>query len=260
MGDPVVLTGICHTFRGAAVPALAGVTLSLPPSALTMVLGPNGCGKSTLLRVLAGDLQADAGGVTAAGGDPPNMAPGERARRIGWLPQDDAGHMPFTVRELVRMGRHAWRGWSPLDDARGEAHVAEALDAVGASAFADRRPAELSGGERQRAWLASALVAGPRLLVLDEPATHLDPRHQVDMWRCVRSLVATRGCTVVAVSHDVHMARSFADHVVLMRGGRVVEAGSPAAALDPAHLRAAFDLDFVSLSGPAGRTVVLPDV
>jgi iron complex transport system ATP-binding protein len=223
---------------------LRGAAGGAPAGAFTVMIGPNGSGKSTLLWTLAGLLRPSAGTVRVAGVDPARAAPKERARRIGLLPQDDHPGAPFTVRELALLSRFARQGRSPFDRPEDEAAVDLALADVGMTHLAARLPSELSGGERQRAAFARALAAAPDVLLLDEPASMLDPRHQIETYELVRRVTRERGATVVVVSHDLNLAAAYAEVAWVLKDGAVVASGAPKDVLRASVLAPVFDVTF----------------
>ncbi|MFI9204592.1 ABC transporter ATP-binding protein [Streptomyces sp. NPDC053048] len=208
-----------------------GVDLTLPGGAVTAVVGPNACGKSTLLRGLARLLAPAKGTVTLDGADIHRMSARALARRMGLLPQQAIAPEGITVEALVRLGRYPHQRmltpWSAAD----QAAVEEALARTGTEALRDRAVDELSGGQRQRAWIALALAQDTPLLLLDEPTTFLDLRHQLDVLDLVEELNTEAGRTVVMVLHDLGQAARYAGHLVVMRDGRPAAAGPPAEVL-----------------------------
>ena len=204
---------------------LRGVDLAAQAGELVALIGPNGAGKSTLLRVLGGLLRPTSGSVTIDGVDAATLDRRAIARHIAVVPQVFETLFPFTVREIVALGRTSRLG--PLgtlgsDDARA---VARALDDIGATDLADRRIDRVSGGERQRAVLAMALAQEAGVLLLDEPTAHLDPAHQRATLDRVATLARLRGIAVIAVLHDLNLAAAFASRVVLLADGAVVRDG-----------------------------------
>ena len=233
---------------------LDAVSASIAPGRVTAILGPNGAGKSTLLRAAAALVPAS-GRVTVDGEAVADMAPRERARRIGYLPQDAAVHWNMRVADLVALGRLPHDASSAQDAAA----VAQALAATATTAFADRGVATLSGGERARVLLARVLAGEPRYLLADEPLAALDPAHQADIVARLRA-VAAAGAGVAIVVHDLLQAQLAADDAILLDRGRVVAAGPAAQVLTRDHLERVFAvrLSAVAVSGgtfwvPVGR-------
>ena len=218
------LDRVTKSFAGRAV--LGPVSLEIPVGRTTVLLGPSGCGKSTLLRLLIRLVEPDTGEV-AFDGTPVTPATALTVRRrVGYVIQDGGLFPHLTARgNVTLMARHL--GW---DRARADARVAElaALTRLPADAL-DRRPQHLSGGQRQRVGLMRALMLDPAALLLDEPLGALDPLVRADLQAELRDIFHRLGKTVVLVTHDLGEAAHFADRVVLLRDGRIVQEGSPAA-------------------------------
>jgi iron complex transport system ATP-binding protein len=217
---------------------LSDLSLDISRSCWTSIIGPNGCGKSTLLRTLAG-LIAPEGGAVALENRPLLAWPRrERARRIAWLPQGFVAS-DLTVRDTVGLGRFAHTGW--LGDRRleDEEAIDRALKATGADQWAARRVSTLSGGERQRVSLARLLAVEASILLLDEPTTHLDPPHQIDIVAILKQQAHHRGGTIVSAIHDMSLAL-MADRVIVMSPHNVVGHGTVAEALEGDWLSRAF--------------------
>jgi iron complex transport system ATP-binding protein len=207
--------------------ALAGVSFALAAGEILGVLGPNSAGKTTLIRLVTGIL-VPTGGTIEIGGQPlPALSRAELARRVAVVPQDMPQGLPFTVEELVLMGRypHAPRRFFETPD---DVRVArEAMAATGVLDLAAMPVGLLSGGERQRVALARALAQEPRLLVLDEPTAHLDLRYQVECVALLRRVNRERGTTVLLVSHDLNLAGELCDRLLLLTDGRIARLGMP---------------------------------
>lgn len=237
---------------------VSGVDLEIAEGRCTAVLGPNGSGKSTLLRLLAGVLPARMGGVELLGKPLPSWRRREIAQQIGYVPQWVDFSFPLSVEEVVEQGRAPhlgpWRPASPRD----RAAVRRALDRMGLSDRASTAVRQLSGGERQRVLLARALASEPRLLLLDEPATALDVRHQLELVDTVRGLL-DEGVGAVLVVHDWNLALRLADHMLVLRDGRPVATGRPADIVTPELFHAVFGVEVEFLSrGGVGPDIVLP--
>lgn len=239
-------------------PVLEDVSLRLDPGEVVGLLGPNGSGKSTLVRVLSGVLAGYRGSLRLDGRELATFDRREIARRVAVVPQEPSFSLPFTVEEIVLMGRHAHQGAFAFDSAADQEVARRALEACGAAPLAGRFIHELSSGERQRVVFARALAQEPRVLLLDEPASFLDIRYQIELYGRVRAL-ARQGLTVLTVLHDLNMAALYCDRVVLLRGGRVAAAGALAEVFTREHLSRVFETDLLVERNPAtGRLLVIP--
>lgn len=203
---------------------LRGVDLAVRAGEVLTLVGPNGAGKSTLLAALAADLAPAEGGLAVDGRPAADWTARELALRRAVLPQAATLSFPFTVAEVVRMGRAPWVGTAAEDE--DEAAVAEAMAATEVTDFADRPFSALSGGERARVALARVLAQGTRLLLLDEPTAALDLRHQEQVMRICRER-AEAGRGVVVVLHDLGLAAAWADRAAVLHGGRLAAVGTP---------------------------------
>jgi iron complex transport system ATP-binding protein len=223
-------------------PVIDGVSVSLTPTGLTAVIGPNGSGKTTLLRLLSGVLPPSSGQVSLEGRPLPSMTRKEIAQRLAMVPQELTLPFPFTVRQLVELGRtpHLARGWWNGRDRGGLRAVEEALAATGTLSLGHRSVNELSGGERQRVVIAMALAQQPDYLLLDEPTTHLDIQHQLEILDLLVHLNKERGVAVLATMHDLNLAALYFDNLVLLNRGHVVVTGPPAQVLSENCLRQVF--------------------
>ncbi|TMK81981.1 MAG: ABC transporter ATP-binding protein [Actinobacteria bacterium] len=238
-------------------PVLAGVSMRAEPGRVTGLIGPNGSGKTTLVRVASRGLRPSAGSVTVAGVDPYAVSARLSARIVGVVPQELAPAFEYTVLELVLMGRapHRSRWGAGTED---WAHARRAMGAANVLHLADRPIGELSGGERQRAVLAQALAQDTPILLLDEPTTHLDIRHLVEILGLVRGLARDEGRTVLVIFHDLNLASAYCDEIVALSEGRVVAAGSPEHVITRGLVRDVFGLEAdVAPAGVTGRPSVV---
>ena len=235
---------------------LRGVDLTLVPGGLIALVGPNGAGKSTLLRALAGLIRPTSGAVTLDGSDVRAMSRAALASRIAVVPQTFDTLFPFTVREIVGLGRSARLRLFARPTANDNEAVERAITGQDLGPLADRRVDALSGGERQRVVLAMALAQEAGVLLLDEPTAHLDPSHQRGVLLRVGELARTRGVIALAVLHDLNLA-ALAARVVVLDDGVVVADGPPATALAPDTVTRVFGEGLV-VTQVGDRTVVLP--
>ncbi|MCB9522491.1 MAG: ABC transporter ATP-binding protein [Myxococcales bacterium] len=256
MSEPILRAEALTVGYGAA-PVIEGQALALAPGRITALVGPNGAGKSTLLKALAGQLRPSAGRVLLDGHAVARLPARAMAQRLGILFQQHPAPTGLTVAHLVAQGRHPHRRlFEPPTDAD-HAAVERALALTGAAAFRHRRLDTLSGGQRQLAWLALVLAQAPQVLLLDEPTTALDLRHQLELMAVIEGL-RDEGLTVAMVVHDLNHAARHADHLVAVRAGRVVAQGPVAQVLTVDLVRAVFDVQVEILQTADGRPVCVP--
>jgi iron complex transport system ATP-binding protein len=251
----LVLDGVVAGYGERDV--LRGVSLSVRPGEVVGLVGPNGSGKTTLVRVASRALRPHEGGVTLDGQDPYALPARRAARLVAVVPQDLAPVFSFTTLEVVLMGRapyrSAWGGGSPEDWRAARA----AMDATEVHHLADRPLEELSGGERRRVVLAQALAQEAPVLLLDEPTTHLDVRHVLDLLGIVRRLATGERRAVLGVFHDLNLAAATCDRMVALHGGIVVAEGAPEAVVTRALLREVYGVEAdVHANAVTGRPVV----
>lgn len=243
---------------GGASRALDGVSLSLASGRVAAIVGPNGAGKSTLLRLLGGLLRPTVGEVTLDGRALPSLPLRDRARAIAFLPQENSCAFPYSVREVVLLGRLPHVGAFQFESEADHAAAARAIAETHLDPLADRAVTSLSAGERQRAFLAMALAQEPSVLLIDEPTVYLDVRHQVDAFRLLRQLARERGLGVGVVTHDLGLAARYADVVALLVSGRLVGCGVPAEVMRAEALTEAYGTPLSVTSLPDGGMVVVP--
>ena len=210
-----------------------------------VVVGPNGAGKTTLLRLLVGLIRPETGTVQLAGRPLDGLSRRELARRIAYVPQIRPARVPFEVEQMVLLGRYPYL--SPVGLApSGEdyAAVERALEAVGITHLRSRRIDRLSGGERQSVYIAAALAQEADLLILDEPTTHLDPRHQREVAALLISLNREVGKTVVCATHDLNFAAFVGQRILALRDGVSLICGAPGRVLSPEVLAELFEAPF----------------
>ena len=242
MRDTVVLDAKAISVRLGKSRVLNEVTLSILRGTVTAIIGPNGSGKSTLLRTLARLLRPETGSVLLDGVAIAKMSPGHVARQIATLPQSPGAVPGMTVQELVEQGRYPHTGPLRMRSDRDRAAVERALELTSSSRFRHRLLDSLSGGERQRAWIALALAQEPRILLLDEPTTFLDVNHQIQALNLIQALNREHGLTVVMALHDLNQASQYAERLVVLDGGRIVEEGLPAEVIREDVLASVFNV------------------
>jgi iron complex transport system ATP-binding protein len=236
-------------------PVLVDIQLDMGAGEVLVLIGPNGAGKSSLLRLLAGDFSASAGSLEFGGRPLANWQRRELAQHLAFLPQLSLLNFPYTVEEVVLLGRtpHATGARADREIAR------QALAATDTEALRNRLYTQLSGGERQRVQLARVFAQiwdsgdmGGTLLLLDEPTAALDLAHQQQLAAAIAA-IAARGCAVLLVVHDVNLAAAVGTRLVVLDRGRQVATGSPAEVLTPALFRDLFHAEVLVQQHPNGR-------
>ncbi|TGD74689.1 heme ABC transporter ATP-binding protein [Mangrovimicrobium sediminis] len=236
-------------------PLLHGIDFRLASGEVLGLIGPNGAGKSSLLHCLAGGVGTSGGSIRLAGRELRDWPREARARALAMQTQHASLNFPFTVAEVIQLGRIPHASGRAAD----RAILEEVLAATDTAALRERRYTQLSGGERQRVQLARAVAqvwraqdAPTRLLLLDEPSAALDPAHQ-HMVLDVVARVAAEGCAVVIASHDFNLLAARADHLLVMQDGAQVACGEPATVLTPALFTAVFGIQVQILSHPVSQ-------
>jgi iron complex transport system ATP-binding protein len=224
------------------------VTAQFSSGKLTALVGPNGAGKSSLIKSISGEWPRSSGEVTLLGRPQHLWLPKQRARFVAVMPQHPRIGFDFRVEELVKLGRSPHSANSSAQ--KDQAIIEFCLGFVGLKGYSERSVLTLSGGELQRVYLAKAIAqvstiknqlpGKDTLLLLDEPTSALDMAQQITAMNAMRE-IARNGGTVVAVMHDLNLVSCFADYVVLMKHGAILNQGSPEEVLQPCHLEACFD-------------------
>ena len=230
-------------FHDTSGSVLKDLTCSIDSGKILGILGPNGSGKSTLLKLLARVLRPRDGTIELFGNPLSLLSQADMARQVALVPQETLQIFPFTIAEMVMMGRfphhRGWGGWhwEDADDWK-IAHLA--MEDLDVAHLGSRLVTDVSGGERQRAVIARALTQQPQVLLLDEPTAFLDLHHQLDIARILRRLNRERGLTVILVSHDLNLASQYCDRLMLLHHGQIVEVGSPREVIRPDLLESVY--------------------
>jgi iron complex transport system ATP-binding protein len=243
-------------YPGTDEPVVECERVVVPAGEVTALVGPNGSGKSTLLKALAGQLAPWAGAVELDGADVYGLGDKERARRVGLLSQEREEPGSLTVEKLVQHGRYPYRGFLDGVSDADQAAVDRAIDLAGVGHLRDRPLNGLSGGQKQLAWVAMSLAQETDVLLLDEPTTFLDLRHQLNVLETVRTLNADRDVTVGVVLHDISQAARYADNLIAMQDGELYDWGPPADVVTEELLADVFGVDAVVREGLDGPEVV----
>lgn len=241
-------------------PVLRGLDLEVAAGEVVALVGPNGCGKTTLIRAITGVVTPERGEVRFDGASARALSTRARARRVAVVPQGALLPAGFSALEQVLLGRTPYVGLLGSDGPGDFAAARRAMQATDCWSLAERPVEELSGGERQRVLLARALAQEPRVLLLDEPTSHMDLGHQVLAFQLAARLGRERGLAVLAAVHDLTLASLFAGRIALMRDGRIAEDGPPEQVLRADVVQRTYGLAVVVVRHPTtGRPVVLPD-
>jgi iron complex transport system ATP-binding protein len=255
-------------------PVLRGISLDVRRGAIVGILGPNGSGKTTLLRLLAGTRQPQRGAVTLDETPLPTLARVELARRMAVVPQETHLAFDYTVHEVAMMGRYAHLGAFQIEGPADMAIVDDALAATGTLIFKDRPFATLSGGEKQRVVIAAALaqIRGSNqepsrlkagavysgYLLLDEPTASLDLGYQLEVADLLKRLRDERGVSVVVSTHDLALAGTLCETLLLIRGGETIAYGPTDDVLTPDNVRAVYGVEVDVIRHASGRRVLVP--
>lgn len=250
---------LCFRHPNTCENVLEGIGLVARAGEVTTLLGPNGSGKTTLFRCIAGIWKNAKGSVRFDGKELTGLPPEKRARILAVVPQDHDPPFPYSVYDVVLMGRVAHVSLFSTPTRNDCKYVEEALDAVGISHLRERPYTKISGGERQLVLIARALAQETPLLLLDEPITHLDFRNQILVLKKVREIMGKKGLTVCMTLHDPNLAMLFSDHVAMMNGGRIVGSGTPSEVITIESMKRIYGID-VCIFTYNGHKVISPAV
>ncbi|MFC1557023.1 ABC transporter ATP-binding protein [candidate division KSB1 bacterium] len=233
-------------------PVLKGISLDIAAGEFAAIIGPNGSGKTTLIRCIDGILRPAAGSVLIDERDIRTLSDRERARKIAYVPQSEERRFPIRVFCSVLMGRKPCFSWAPGKD---DLHkTAETIDFLGLSEVSKRDINQLSGGQRQKVDIARALVLEPEILLLDEPTTNLDFRHQLEILDVLKHL-SGKGVTVIMAIHDLSLAGRYADRVVILDRGAVFASGGTEI-ITPEHIERVYGVKVSIINNHDGFFVI----
>ena len=241
---------ISCTYSGRRV--FEELTFDVDPATFFIVIGPNGSGKTTLIKALAGLKPVTSGEISIDGHPLARYKRKELARKVAYVSQSIADDSPFTVKEVVLMGRSPYLGILGVEGEADLALAGQAIEYVGLSHLADRPVCNLSGGERQRTQIARAICQQPDLILLDEPTAALDLAHQIRMMEILVRLKNDQGTTVVMVSHDINLAAMYADRLLLLVNGKIAAIGPPQRVVDEKILCQAYGCPIKVDTSPVG--------
>lgn len=221
------------------------LTIEIPDRKITTIIGSNGCGKSTLLKAITRVIPHQSGAIILDGGNISKQDTKMLARKMAILPQTPESANGLTVGELVSYGRFPYQTGLGRLTKRDYEVINWALDVTGIADFKQTTVDTLSGGQRQRVWIAMALAQETKMIFLDEPTTYLDMAHQLEVLELLQKLNKQEGRTIVMVLHDLNQAARFADHIIALKNGQIVKAGSIEEVMKKEVLRKVFQIDAV---------------
>ncbi|HEX2868624.1 MAG TPA: ABC transporter ATP-binding protein [Ignavibacteriales bacterium] len=223
----VELKNICFSYSSSSKDEplfqLKNIHLRIEGGEFISVLGPNGSGKSTLLKIISGLLKYSQGKISLEGENYRNISRKALARAIAFVPQSSLTIFPFSIYEIVMMGRTPYLNMFGYENKEDRRLVNEAIEMVDIQHLKHKGINEVSGGEAQRAFIARAIVQNPKLILLDEPNSHLDIKHQLSIFNLIKKLNEEKGLSVLSVSHDLNLAGFYSSRVILMKEGRILE-------------------------------------
>ncbi|BCV21700.1 ABC transporter ATP-binding protein [Moorella sp. Hama-1] len=241
------------SFSYGSFPVLHGLTMEAGEGEAVSIVGPNGSGKSTLLRCAARILKPRQGVIYLDGKEIAALNGSELAKRLGYVPQAGAEVFPFTVLETVLMGRKPHLKWGVSK--RDLAVVGDILRYMGLEPLAGRCLDQLSGGQKQKVLLARALAQEPDILLLDEPTSSLDIRHQLEVLGLIKNLAHQYRRTILMVMHDLNLAARFSEKLILLKDGCIFAAGKPQRVLTAENVAAVYGVEAVVNNGKYGLQV-----
>jgi iron complex transport system ATP-binding protein len=257
--DPIIkVKGVGFAYTDEMV--LQGVSFEILPGEFLSVIGPNGSGKTTLLRLLYGQLSPSEGAVYLNNTPIRNISRRNLSQKIAVVCQMPRFHFEITALELVLMGRSPHMGLLAFEGKEDFGIASQAMALTGVADFKDRNIFSLSGGELQRVVIARALAQKPQAMLLDEPTSYLDIKHQINICQLLKRMNKDQGITIVAVFHDINLASYFSDRVMVMKEGRVHGIGTPEDVITRETLELVYDchvlVDKIPLTGKPRVTLV----
>ncbi len=236
-------------FSYSSTPVLHDISVELTGPKFVCILGPNGVGKSTLIHCINKILTPTVGTVFIDGKDVKEITVKELAKHVGYVPYSANDTFPLSVVDTVLMGRHPHSKWKSLDNDLDI--VYDVLHKLGISHLAMRSFSELSAGQHQKVMLARGLVRTPKIVLLDEPTSNLDIKHQIDVTKTLSLLPKAKGMLVIMISHDINITAKYADRIIMLAGGGIFADGTPKEVLTKENIRTVYgvDADVIDVNG-----------
>ncbi len=244
------------SFNYTGIQVLKDVELEVGLGEMLSIVGPNGSGKSTLLKCINRILKTKENTVLIDGTDASKLNLKELSKLMGYVPQNSVSTFPFTVFDVVMMGRKPYIHWSISE--RDNDIVTEMLDFLGISHLAMRNFNALSGGEQQKVIIARALAQQPRFLLLDEPTSSLDIRHQLEILCILKSLAQSKHCSIIVSIHDLNLASRFSDRMIMLQQGEIFAVGTPKYVLTEENIEAVYGIKAQVTNSIVGCPQVTP--
>ena len=242
-------------FAYNSTPVLENISMELDRSEVLGIVGPNGTGKSTLIRCIDHILKPRQGSILLDEDDITKMKRMEIAKKMGYVPQSTTRVFPASVIDTVLMGRRPHLGWKSSEEDMDK--VLEILELLGIVEFAMRDFNEISGGQQQKVLIARALAQEADVLLLDEPTSNLDIRHQLEVMEILKNVVRKNGISAVMAIHDLNLASRYTDRILMMNGGRIFAAGDPASVLTVENIRQVYGVE-VLVKSDGERPYIIP--
>ena len=251
MNTAIEVHNLSHSY--GKFPVLKNLSFSVPKGDFFIIIGPNGSGKTTLMKVMSGILKHQSGQLNILERSIENYTRKALAQTLSFVPQTIPVDFPFTVTEVVLMGRSPYLGMLGLEQQKDLEIAQQAITFTGIEHLAHRKLDQLSGGEQQRVFIARAICQQPRIILLDEPTASLDLSHQVRLMDLMERLKCDKGVTVVMVSHDVNLAAMYGDRLLLINQGEIVQLGTPDKVLTFQTLEEAYGCTLLVDESPLGK-------
>ena len=250
----LIVNKLSFSYRSTV--ALKDVEIEMNIGEVLSIIGPNGSGKSTLLKCIDRILKPNQGAVLIDGKDIADMKISELSKMMGYVPQNSTSTFPFTVFDIVLMGRRPHIRWSVSE--RDKEIVAEILEFLGIDKLAARRLNELSGGEQQKVIVARALAQQPQILLLDEPTSNLDITHQLEILSILRGLTQSMQRSIIIAMHDLNLASRFSDRIIMLKQGCIFAIGTPESILTEENIESVYGVKSHVTNSVLNRPQVTP--